>query len=303
MYDLIIIGSGPAGYSAGIYATRYNLNVLVIGQIEGGMASLAHQVENYPGLPQITGIELMKKFKDQATKSGAKIISDLVVNIKKTDDIFSVQTKSETYKSKTIILAMGTERRKINIPGEKEFLGKGLSYCVTCDGMFFKNKTVAVIGGGDSALQAVIQLSEICKKVYLIYAKEIPDAMPTWVERANSKADKIIQIASNTLTKIEGTNTVEKVILEKEFNNSNELLVDGVFVEIGAVPNSVLLDKLGVLIDDCKYIIVDQFQQTNVKGIFAAGDITTNSGKFAQIITASNEGAIASFTAFKYLKK
>jgi len=303
MYDLIIIGSGPAGYSAGIYATRYNLNVLVIGQIEGGMASLAHQVENYPGLPQITGIELMKKFKDQATKSGAKIISDLVVNIKKTDDIFSVQTKSETYKSKTIILAMGTERRKINIPGEKEFLGKGLSYCVTCDGMFFKNKTVAVIGGGDSALQAVIQLSEICKKVYLIYAKEIPDAMPTWVERANSEADKIIQIASNTLTKIEGTNTVEKVILEKEFNNSNELLVDGVFVEIGAVPNSVLLDKLGVLIDDCKYIIVDQFQQTNVKGIFAAGDITTNSGKFAQIITASNEGAIASFTAFKYLKK
>lgn len=303
IYDLIIIGTGPAGYSSAIYASRYGLKTLLIGQNAGGMAALAHQVDNYPGFISITGLELMKKFQQHTKALGVEIIHDLVKSVKKSQDIFKIITNNKSYQAKTIILALGTEKRKLNIPGEKEFLGRGVSYCTTCDGMFFKNKTVAVIGGGDSAFRAALHLAEIAKLVYLIYTQEVPNAMPNTQEMVDKLSHKIKTIPSNSITEIKGVNRVESVTLKKTYQNKSELVVDGVFVEIGAIPNSSLINNLGVKTTDKGYIEVNANQQTNIDGVFAAGDVTTNSAGFSQIITAASEGAIAALSSFKYLKR
>jgi len=303
IYDTIIIGAGPAGYSAAIYATRYGMKTLIIGQNLGGMATSAHQVDNYPGFPSISGFELMQKFSDHAKKLGAEIVNNSATSIIKGSNKFNVQVNNLHYSGKSLILALGTQRRKMNIPGEKEFLGRGVSYCATCDAMFYKNKIVAVIGGGDAALQAALQLAEIATKVYLIFPSEKANAMPHWLDQANKYSNKIIQLNTNTITQINGKDRVKSVTLKKPLDDNSDLMVAGVFIEIGAVPNSVLVKDIGVNFNDRGYIVVNNDQSTNIDGIFAAGDITTNSAGFAQIITATSEGALAAFTAFKYLKQ
>lgn len=303
IYDLIIVGTGPAGYSAAIYGSRYGIKTLLIGQNPGGMATNAHIVDNYPGIPNIEGRQLMQKFADHCQKLGVKIANEIVKDIKKEKNKFQVITDSQIYLAKSIILALGTERRKINVSGEKEFLGKGVSYCATCDAAFFRNKTVAVIGGGDAAMQAVVQLAGFAEKVYAIYFEPIPIAMPHWQEKIAKLKSKVQSIPSNTITQISGENVVKSITLKESFLNRKELHVDGVFIEIGSIPNSVLLKKLHISINDRGYIIVDKNQATNIPGIFAAGDITTNSIGFAQIVTAASEGAISAFSAYKHLKK
>lgn len=302
MYDLIIIGTGPAGYSAGIYATRYGLKNLILGQDPGGMAATAHKVDNYPGFVSISGLELMQKFSEQAQKLGSEIKNEIVQSVKKKDHFYIVATSAHTYQSKTLILAMGTQRKKMNIPGEEEFLGRGVSYCATCDAPFFKQKVVSVIGGGDAALQATIQLAGIAKHVYLIYLESKPKAMPHWQELAK-KFSNIQYLNNNSLTQIKGDNVVNSLVLKSPYKNQSELTVDGVFIEIGALPNSYLIKKLAVNCNTHGYIKVDNNQATNIAGIFAAGDISSNSAGFAQIITAASEGALAAFSAYKYLKK
>lgn len=302
IYDLIIIGSGPAGYSSAIYTSRYSLKTLLIGYEQGGMAASAHQVDNYPGFDSINGKDLMEKFNNHATKLGTKIVRDKIIKIDKTNGGFNLFGELDKYQAKTIILALGTKKRKINVPGEKEFLGRGVSYCATCDAAFFKNKNVAIIGGGNSAFQAAMQLNAISNKIYIIFNEKISSTMPHWLEEAR-KSPKITMISTNTITKINGENIVHSINLRDKFNGKDKLLVDGIFIEIGTTPNSELINSLGVITNDKDFIIVDKDQATNIKGVFACGDVTTNSANFQQIITAAAEGSIAALSAFKYIKK
>ncbi len=299
VYDLIVIGQGPAGLSAGIYASRYKINALIIGEEPGGTATHAYKIENYPGFSSISGLDLMKKFREQITDS-VEIKQEKVIELKK-EDLFIVTTDKEIYKSKAVIVAAGTKRRELNIPGEHEFLGKGVSYCATCDAMFFKDKRVAVVGGNDAAAMSAMLVSEYASEVFIIYRKEKIRAEPKKVEMIEN--NKKIKIINNTnVLEIKGNNMVESLVLDKEYNGSSEIKVDGVFIEIGSVPSTVLTNKTGVNLDENGYIIVDEGMKTNIKGVYAAGDITTGSDKFWQIITAASEGAIAAKSAYDFLK-
>lgn len=303
IYDLIIIGAGPAGYAASIYASRFKLKNLVIGEIAGGLASDAHKIENYPGFIEISGRELMEKFRGQAEHFGAEILNDNVVEIKKNNQSFQVKTRGDkNFFARTLLLALGSAYKKLNVRGEQELLGKGVSYCPTCDGPFFKDKVVAVIGGADSAVMAAIHLSEFAKKIYLIYRKEKLRAEPIWTERAEF-SKKIEIIYKTNILEIQGHDKVEKLILDKPFQGKNELEVAGVFIEIGSVPNTVLVKDLGFASDKEGFINIKEDGSTNVSGVFAAGDVTTGSGKLRQVITAAAEGAIAAKTVYNFLKK
>ncbi|MEM5871990.1 MAG: FAD-dependent oxidoreductase [Candidatus Aenigmatarchaeota archaeon] len=302
-YDLIIVGLGPAGCTAGIYATRYALKTLIVGSIPGGQANEAYQIDNYPGLLNISGIELMKKLMDHVKTLGADIVFNEVVEIKKKENTFVVKTYSESYESKSVILATGSKKRNLNIPGEEEFRGRGVSYCATCDAAFFKNKIVCVIGGGNAAIMSAMMLAEHAKKVYIAYRKEKKDmrAMPSWIEKAE-KNEKIEMIFSAIPKRIEGKEKVEAIVFDK---NSEEfkLTVDGVFIEIGSEPQNSLAKQLGIELTKEGKIKVDEEMKTNIEGVFAAGDVTNASANFEQIIVACAEGAIAARSAYQYLKK
>lgn len=302
IYDLIIIGTGAAGYSAAIYASRYKLNTLVIGSALGGTATNAHKIENWPGEIYISGTELLKKFAEHVKHFQTPIKNELVKKISKNKSGFEVITENNKYLGKAIILALGTGRRKLDIPGEKKFLGKGVSYCATCDAFFYQNKTVAVVGGGNAATMAAIQLADLAKKVYLIHRGKDFRAEPFQLDIIQ-KNNKIITIKNNSIKEILGENQVHTIKLTNLYQNQQQLAVDGIFIEVGSLPNSALVTTLGVNITDKGFIKTKENQETNVSGIFAAGDITTNSAGFAQILTAASEGAIASFSAYKYLKK
>ncbi len=299
IYDLIIVGAGPAGLSAAIYASRYNLNALVIGDEPGGMAADAYKIENYPGFKSVSGMELMNKFKEQI-KSFVDIKQEKIIELKKEDN-FVITTKENIYKSKTIIVASGTKRRKLNIPGEKKFLGRGVSYCATCDAAFFKDKVVGVVGGNDASAMSALLLAEYAKKVFIIYRKEKIRAEPLRVIQLE-KNKKIIIINNTNVIAVNGDKMMSSVTLDKEFNNNKELALDGLFIEIGSVPSIVLTKKLSINLDEEGYVIVNSTQKTNVNGFYAAGDITTNSNKFRQIITAASEGAVAAHSVYEFLK-
>ncbi|MFH1392541.1 MAG: FAD-dependent oxidoreductase, partial [bacterium] len=272
MKDLIIIGAGPAGLSAGIYAQRFNLDFLIIGKIPGGTALEAWQIENYPGFKSISGLELMRKFQEQL---GQKIIQE---NIEKITKDFEVYTNKNKYQSKTLILAMGTKTRKLGLPSEEKFLGRGISYCVTCDGPLFKNKIVAVVGGGNAALTGALELADIAKKVYLIHRRDEFRADPIWQEKVKQNP-KIKIIFNAQVVKIKGkqvgVQNFEPLLEQIVLDNNQELKVDGLFIEIGTTPNIALCKDLNIKTEN-DFIITDKNQATNIAGVFAAGDITNN---------------------------
>ena len=303
LYDLIIIGAGPAGLAASIYASRYKIKHLILGKMFGGEALEAYKIENYPGITSASGMELMKKFQEHAQSLGVQIKQDEVTNIEKKNKDFEIITsQGKKYQTKTLILALGTKRRKLNIPGEKEFLGKGVSYCAICDAMFFKDKTVAVVGGSNSAVMSALLLSEHAKKVFIIHRKTELRAEPIMVEKV--KVNSKIKIIYNTnVLEVKGTNNkLEKVILDKLYQNNKELKLDGIFIEAGSVPAVALAKKIGVEVDEQNYIKITSGGATNVSGVFAAGDITCGLAKLRQIITAAAEGAVAATSVYKYLK-
>ncbi|HLN19300.1 MAG TPA: FAD-dependent oxidoreductase, partial [Patescibacteria group bacterium] len=213
IYDLIIIGAGPAGFTASIYASRYKLNHLIFGTTPGGQMSEIHNLENYPGYLSISGSEFIAKLNEQIENLGVRLTKEPVSNIAKDGDIFIVESSAGKYKTRSLIMAMGSEYRKVNIPGEKELTGKGVSYCPTCDAFFFRNKTVCVIGGANSAAAAALELSEVAKKVYLVYRRDKLTAEPVWVDRI-SKNEKIELIPETNVTEIKGDSKVEKIILD-----------------------------------------------------------------------------------------
>jgi thioredoxin reductase (NADPH) len=299
IYDLIIIGSGPAGLTAGIYASRYKLKTLIIGKINGGLMTESHKICNFPTEENITGLDLSEKMEKNAKVQGAEIINKEITNITEADGLFTINSSDNIeFISRSIILAYGTVHRYLGLPKEKELLGKGISYCATCDGMFFKNKTVAVIGGSNSALTSALYLADIAEKVYLIYRREKLRGEPVWIENINQSKNIEVLLNSQAIELI-GENKLEKI----KISDKSELAVDGLFVEIGTEPrNYDFIKNLKINTDEKGYIEINQAQQTSRTGIWAAGDLTTGSNNFRQIITACAEGAIAAESVFKYLK-
>jgi thioredoxin reductase (NADPH) len=302
MHDVIIVGAGAAGYTAGIYTSRYCLKNMILSQNDGGMGALAVDVENYPGFIQITGPELMKKFHDHAKHYGTEIHTNVSVEKieKRGEGDFVAHMKDGlTHNAKSIILASGNKRRKLGLPSEDVFYGKGVSYCATCDGFFFRNKTVAVIGGGDAALTAVLHLSNIAKEVHLLYRRKKEDlrAEPFWIQKAESLSNVTFHFEYET-DFFDG-DTILKTITSKD---KQTLDIDGCFIEIGAAPNVSWLSNLDLKLDDKNYIQVNNKAETSIPGIFAAGDVTNGSGHFEQFTTANGEAAVASNSTFAYIK-
>lgn len=298
-YDLIVIGTGPGGLTAALYAARYKLNVLVIGKLAGGTAGEAYEIFNFPSHEKISGLELMKKMTDQIKAFGVEIKYDEVLKVKKEGEEFKIITNKEKYSSKKIILASGSNRKKVELPNEKELTGKGISYCATCDAGFYKDKVVGVVGGSDSALTAALLLAKFATKVYIIYRKDkFFRAEPSWIEEVK-KNEKIAPMFNSNVLKLTGKDHLEEVeILEGKERKT--LKLDGLFFEIGSVPGTKLAKGLNIELDG-DYIMVDKNQRTNVEGFFAAGDVTNNPLK--QIITACAEGAVAAYTAYGELEK
>lgn len=304
VYDLAIIGAGPAGLSASVYASRYGISNVVIGGIVGGLTTQTHEIGNWLGTEKIAGFEFAQKAEGH-TKSyeKAEMINALVDDIEQgTENHILFLSNGNKIEAKTILLAMGTKHRHLGVPGEKEFAGKGVSYCATCDGFFYRGKTVVVVGGNDSAAGAAVYLGDIAEKVYLIYRGEKLRCETFWGQ-AIAKNPKIESIFMTNIKEIKGEQKVEELILDSPYKNSEILKADGVFVEIGSDPNVDLTKKLEVELDEQGYIKIDPSGRTNKKGIWAAGDITTGSDKFKQIITAASEGAIASHSIQEFLKK
>lgn len=301
--DLAIIGAGPAGLSASIYASRYGIKHVVIGEIAGGLPASTHEIGNWLGTQSISGAEFAQKSLEHAKSLGANIINAKVDQVEKNNDEFDlILSNGENISARALLLAMGTRHRHLGVPGEKEFLGKGVSYCATCDGFFFKNKIVAVAGGNDSAAGAAVYLADIAEKVYIIYRKDRIRAESYWVHTIESNP-KIEVINNTNIKEIRGGEKVEEILLDNLHKNSDLLKVDGVFVEIGLEPNVDLAKDLDIQLDEEGFIKIDPNGKTTIKGIWAAGDITNGSNKFRQIITAAAEGAIAANSIQKFLKK
>lgn len=293
-YDLAIIGAGPGGLTAALYASRYILNTLVVGKSAGGLIAEAHRVCNFPTHEEISGLGLSQKLTEQVKKLDVPIYYETVEKIEVHDDGFKLTTKNNIFTAKKIILAPGTEKRRLNLPEEEGFMGKGVSYCATCDGPFFKDRVVAVVGGSDAALTAALLLSEHATKVYIIYRKDhFFRGEPAWVKLAEDNP-KIEPVFNSEIKEIKGANMVKSVVL----NDGSELEVQGVFVEIGSDPNTKLAEELGVTLER-GYIVVDKFQKTNIPGVFAVGDVTNSPLK--QVVTAAASGAIAAKSAYDEL--
>ena len=300
MHDVIIIGGGPAGLSAAMYAGRLKLKTLILTKERGGTITTTNDIANWPGIKKTDGMTLAKQLEEHALDySDVEIKDALVVGIKKKNDNFVVATQSGEYEAKTVILAAGTEVRKLGIPGEEEFAGKGVHYCALCDGFFYTDKTVAVIGGSDSAAKEALVLTQWAKKIYIIYRKEKIRAEPVNLDKVE-KSDKIEIINNTNVTEIKGKEHANTLVLDKEYNGSNELKVDGVFVEIGRVPGTVLVKDVGVKLNDKGEVVINRKSETNVPGFFAAGDITDST--FKQAIVASSEGVTAAYSAYVYLQ-
>ena len=296
IYDTIIVGAGPAGLTAALYCARKNLKTLMISPDVGGQALESWNIENYMGYRMITGDDLMAKFEEQLKELEIRIELDQVSSLLPTSGGFSIKTVSDLeYKGKTVILTQGKKPRKLGIPREKEFTGRGLSVCATCDGPIFKDKVVGVIGGGNSALTTAIEMSGIAKEVHLFVRSSIR-ADAVYTSRFTKKQNIITHIGYE-VTELIGEDRLSGVSITNRNGEKKEILF-GLFTEIGWIPNTSFVDGLLVL-NDQKEIVVDIDCKTSAPGIFAAGDVTSISGK--QIIIACGEGAKAALSAFDYL--
>ena len=300
MYDLIIIGSGPAGLSAAIYAKRAELNVIVIEKeaISGGQVINTYEVDNYPGYKGISGFELSMKFREHCEQLDVTFVQDVVTKVELNGDEKVIFTSSGVeYRSKAIVIATGAVWRKLEVPGEERLKGMGVSYCATCDGAFFKNQEVAVVGGGDVAVEDAIFLARLCKKVYVIHRRDEFRAAKVLSTRLK-QLENVEILWDTTVEEIKGTDAVEEVVIKnKKSQEMRELSVQGVFIAVGTVPNSEMFRDM-VAVDNRGYIIADETTCTNVSGVFAAGDVRTK--KLRQIITAAADGANAITSAEKY---
>ncbi len=291
MYDFIIIGGGCSGLPAAMYGSRLGMKTLVIAELPGGLITTTHLVENWPGTKSISGPDLAVSLVDHATTSGAEIKSERVKEIEKTDSGFKVKSASNEYEGKTVMISTGTIHKKLGVPGEKELENKGVSYCALCDGGFFKEKIVCVVGGGDAAAKEALFLSEHASKVYIIVRKDILKAEPINAERIK-KNDKIEILYKTEIEEILGTEKVEKIKLK----DGKEMEMNGVFMAIGHIAQTELAKTLGVELNEKGEIKINRKSETNVPGVFAAGDCCDTG--FKQAITGAAEGVTASYYAY-----
>lgn len=298
---MIILGAGPASLTAQIYALRYDLKVLSIGGVVGGLMTEPSKICNWPGEMAISGHELTEKMVNHVKVMNGEILVDQIEALKSSEGGWQLTTKQgKEFLARAVLLAMGTEHRKLGLESEARLVGRGVAYCATCDAMFFKGRNVAVVGGGNSAMTAALYLADLCPKVYLVYRSELKGEA-VWRDEV-LKHQNIIKVADNQISDLLGENKLEKIILEKEFEGSKELLVDGLFVEIGTKPKSELFKALGGEVDDKDHVVVKKDQSTNLTGIWAAGDMTNGSNNLRQILTACAEGAIATESIYKFLR-
>lgn len=320
-YDLIVIGSGPAGLAAGIYAQRARLDGLVIEKeyVSGGQVVNTYEVDNYPGLPGISGFDLGMKFREHAEGLGVRFVTDRVERVAPEEresgaahagpaeeeerpegsarPVYRVVCENGAYRARTVIIAAGAVHRKLGVPGEEELAGMGVSYCATCDGAFFRNRDVAVVGGGDVALEDAVFLARTCRKVYLIHRRDA-------LRGAKSLQEKLFRLPNveilwdTVVTEIRGEGRVQAaVIRDKKSGQSRQLEVQGVFIAVGITPNSGIFE--GLVETDRGYIAADETGATSAPGIFAAGDVRTKA--LRQIVTAVSDGANAAVSAERYL--
>lgn len=302
MYDTIIIGSGPAGIAAAIFAARRAMKVLLLNKNMGGQVTWATEIENYPGFKNISSFDLIDRWNDHVSSLGIDIKSEEAASIQKKDDYFLITTSNadnNQYLAKTVIVTMGLSHRLLNVPGEAEFTGKGVSYCANCDGPFFKNKIVTVIGGGNCALDAAEVMSKMASKVYLITRDAKLHGFENLIAEVKSKDN--VEIIYNSDTKeIKGENKVSSlVVANSKTNEGKEIKTDGIFIEIGRMARTDLVKDI-VKVDEQNQIIVNAECQTSLPGLFAAGDITNV--PFKQITIAIGQGTIAALAAYKFLQ-
>ena len=303
LYDIIVVGAGCAGLAGAMYAGRLGLKTLVLGgDLRGGTITLTHIVENYPGFISLTGMELADKLEAHARAYPTNEFKDeKVKKIERSgnDGLFTVTSESGPYSSKTILFATGTEWRKLGVKGEKEFANKGVHYCALCDGAFYKGKTVAVIGGSDSAAKDALALAGLAGKVYMIYRGEKIRPEPVNYERVMKNA-KIEVINNTNVLEIKGEKKVTGVVLDKPYKGTAAFPLDAVFVAVGHLPLSALAKEAGVEIDAKGHVKINRNSETNVPGFFAAGDITDT--RFKQAIVGVAEAVHAAYSAQMYLE-
>jgi len=299
-YEVAIVGAGAAGYSAAIYAGRSGASVAVFDKgMGGGLATEAPEVENYPGFKSIGGVELMEKMKEHASQYAEMRFGEEVTDIEIEDDKAIITTTRGKYNVGAVILCTGTEHRKLNVKGEKEFAGKGVSYCATCDGFFFKGKKVAMVGGGSSAVIEAIYLKQIGCDVTLIHRRDELRAEKALEDEAKEKGINFIW--NSVVEEIFGDEMVKGIKIKNvKTGEISTLEVDGVFVSIGEEPQNELAKKIGLELDEAGYIKIDEMGRTNVERVFAAGDVT---GGVRQIVTACAEGAKAALASMKVIGK
>ena len=304
MYDTIIIGGGVTGFSAAMYAGRLELKTLVISKIRGGTIILTNEIGNWPGIKMTDGITLAKDIEEHALEYGVEVVDTEAIKVEKNRNHYVVHTNDgNKHETKTVIYATGTEWRKLNVPGENEFANRGVHYCALCDGYFYKDKVIAVVGGADSAVKEANLLTQWAKKVYIIYRGENVHPEPPNLRKMEKFVEegKIEVITNTNAVEIKGDKFVTKVLLDKKYNGSKEFPIEGLFVDIGHIPQSQLAKELGVEVDKKGDIIVNKNSETNVPGVYAAGDVAN--GAFKQAITGSAEGVLAAFSAYEYINK
>lgn len=299
MHDVIIIGGGAAGMTAALYTARKNLKTMIISVDIGGQTALPSNIENYPGYDGVNGFELMMKFQSQATKWGAEMITGKVIKLEKDGDIFKLELESGAkHESKAVILAFGKTPRALNIPGEDKFMGKGVSTCVTCDGPFYKGKTVAIVGGGNSALGGARELADIAEKIYLVHRRDEFRGDPIEVDRVRQQPN-VEFVLSNVPKEVTGENVVTGLVVEDTKTNQQKTLkVDGVFIEAGYIVDSAFLGDL-VKRNEQNEIEINQLNETSQPGIFAAGDVTNT--PFKQTVISAGDGAKAALQCHHFL--
>lgn len=304
--DVLVVGAGPAGLSAALYSKRLGLRTACIGEDIGGTLNEAGVVDDYIGIQDILGPELAKRFVEHVRKYEVPIYRDSVVDIVREDKTFKVSTKSgAVFTTKTVILAVGSKRRRLGVPGESEFAGKGVTYCAACDAPLFKEKVVAVVGGGNSALQSALLMTSYASKVYLIHRRDSFRAYDVYVKSVTNHP-KIELVLNSVVRGIGGDKSVAWVEVENLVTHEiRKIRVEGVLIEIGSEPPKEFFTKIGLKLDEHGYVVVEPGQKTNIEGVFAAGDCTggPHKKKFDQVVTAAAEGALAALSAYEYLTK
>ncbi|MBF0118780.1 MAG: FAD-dependent oxidoreductase [Desulfobacterales bacterium] len=301
-YDLLILGGGASAMTAAIYAARKMLKIALMTKDIGGQITYTSEIENYPGFQAITGNELTDKFQAQVKAFDIPIWLDNISKVRKEEDLFYVETESETvFKGRTLIVATGKRYRSLNVPGEKEFVGRGVAYCSTCDAPFYRNRNVVVAGGGNSAVTAALDLLKVAKHVYLVNYSKGLQADPIMISSLEKFKDKLTLLDESAITKIEGDKFVTGIYIKDRKDNKERIIeAEGIFIEIGLIPNSEIVKDF-VELNKNNEIVVDYKCSTNILGLFAAGDVTTVPHK--QIIIAAGEGAKAALSAYEYLSK